>query len=242
MARVFPIGGFKVLTFEWRRAFTRQRRCTLTKCGTRPSGLSAKFGGLGALQMLRTLRVKERSAARRYRGGMRRGVVAAVLLLAVACASAPAANVQIQTSPKAIVHTFGGGCLGTVLTDAEAPVWSQGGWSQAKGTSWPVPWALGTGGDAVAFLFTTRLVAGPSPRSDGSSNNKVGWVAKGAFNFIVQRWQPGQSQPVVEVPGAPSIVDVPTPGCWTFRLVWGPPAAGHTSIINLEALPAGSLP
>jgi hypothetical protein len=26
----------------------------LTKCGTRPSGLSAKFGVFGALQMLRT--------------------------------------------------------------------------------------------------------------------------------------------------------------------------------------------
>jgi hypothetical protein len=173
---------------------------------------------------------------------MRHGLVVAVILMAVACSSSPpAANVQIQASPKAIVHTFAGGCLGTVLTDALPPVWSQEGWSHAKGTPWPVPWAMGTGGDAVAFLFTTQLVAGPSPRSDGSSN-KVGWVAKDAFNFIVQRWQPGQSQPVVAVPGGPSIVDVPTPGCWTFRLVWGPPAAGHTSIINLEALPAGSLP
>jgi hypothetical protein len=35
----------------------------------------------------------------------------------------------------------------------------------------------------------------------------------------------GQSQPVLTIAGGPSIVDVPTAGCWTFRLSWRAPTA-----------------
>jgi hypothetical protein len=110
------------------------------------------------------------------------------------------------------------------------------------GAPWPVPWALGTSADALAYVFAIQLVAGVSPRKDGS-NNKIAWVAKGnpSPNFVVEGRPLGQSQPVVTVAGGPSIVDVPTPGCWTFRLSWSL-AGRHTSTINLEVLPAGQLP
>ena len=55
------------------------------------------------------------------------------------------------------------------------PVWAQDGW--AKLTPWPVPWALGTNNDTVAYLFATQLVAGVSTRVDGSQN-KILWEAK----------------------------------------------------------------
>jgi hypothetical protein len=42
------------------------------------------------------------------------------------------------------------------------------------------------------------------------------------------------------VNGGPSIVDVPSPGCWTFRLSWGSSRAKST--INLAVLPAESTP
>jgi hypothetical protein len=162
------------------------------------------------------------------------------LLLSAGCSSSQAP--QAQAKPSAPVHTFVGGCAGTVLTDAEPPKWSQGGWSVAKGTAWPVPWALGSGGDAVAFVFSTELVAGGSPRIDGTSN-KVLWVAKdNPPNFVVEGILPGKSAPVISVAGGPSTVDVSTPGCWMFRLLWGTPDRPGSSIINLEALPAGSLP
>jgi hypothetical protein len=46
---------------------------------------------------------------------------------------------------------------------------------------------------------------------------------------------------VVTVPGGPSIVDVPTPGCWTFRLI--PTNNGsQVSTISLEVLPHGTRP
>jgi hypothetical protein len=169
--------------------------------------------------------------------------LALLLFLAGGCTTSPTTTAQVQTSQKAAVHSFNGGCAGTVLTDAEPPVWAQGGWSHAQGTPWPVPWAFGTQGDTVAYLFATQLVAGTSPRVDGSQN-KVLWEAKdrpSGGNVIVEGHPLGASQPIVTIPGGPSITDVPTAGCWTFQLSWTS-VGTHTSIINLEVLPAGTLP
>src|SRR5438093_5431409 len=123
---------------------------------------------------------RERVTTRGGRGVMRgdtlrrRAVLAALLLvLSGACMTS---RTQVQPSQTATIHSLAGGCAGTVLTDAEPPVWAQAGF--AKETPWPVPWAFGTQDTAVAFLFSTVLVAGSSPRLDGSYN-KVGWVAKG---------------------------------------------------------------
>lgn len=171
------------------------------------------------------------------------GAALAVLLLLLSggCTSSPKATSDVQSSPKASLHSLAGGCAGTVLTDAVPPVWAQRGWSHAEGTPWPVPWAFGTHGDAVAYLFATRLVAVSSPLVDGSSN-KVGWVVKdypSGGNVLVEARPSGQSQPVVTMTS--SLTDVPTPGCWTFRLSWS--AKGeHVSIINLEVLPTGTNP
>ncbi len=121
-----------------------------------------------------------------------------------------------------------------MLTDAEPPEWAQGGWSVAKGTPWPVPWAIGTYNDTLAYLFGNQLVAG--------ADSKVLWKVKDlGANLLVEGHPLGKSQPVVTITGGPSITNVPTPGCWTFRLSWGSNRE-HSSIINLEAVPAGTLP
>jgi len=169
--------------------------------------------------------------------------LAALFLILAACTTSPATSAKVQPSPEAAVHSFNGGCAVTVLTDAEPPLWAQGGWSHAQGTPWPVPWAFGTEQTSVAYLFATQLVAGTSPRVDGSQN-KVVWEAKDSpsgGNVVVEGHPLGESQPVVTIPGGPSITDVPTAGCWTFRLSWnsnGP----RNSTINLGVLPAGSRP
>jgi hypothetical protein len=168
---------------------------------------------------------------------------ALLVFLALACTQSGPASGQVQQSPKTTVHTFAGGCAGTVLTDAQPPQWAQGGWTRGNGP-WPVPWAFGTHGDAIAYLFAGRLVAGGSPRADGS-NNKVLWEVKDSpsgANVMVEGRPLGEYQPVVTIAGGPSITDVPTAGCWTFRLVWASSGYAHSSIINLEALPAGTLP
>ena len=84
-----------------------------------------------------------------------------------------------------------------------------------------------------------RLVAGPSPRVDGSTN-KVLWVLREASSFVVEGRPSGKSTPVVTVPGGPSIVDVPTAGCWTFRLL--PGDGSQASTISLDVLPHGATP
>jgi len=162
--------------------------------------------------------------------------LAVVVMLSAACTSSSA---QVRSSPGVPIHSFAGGCAGTVLTDALPPMWAQAGWNQPS-APWGVPWALGTGGDAVAYVFATQLVAGSSPRVDGT-NNKVLWVAKGGPpNFVVAAHPLGVDQPVVTIDGGPSIVDLPTAGCWTFHLTWGLSGQLGGSIINLEVLPTGS--
>jgi len=165
---------------------------------------------------------------------------ALLVLLSVGCTSSSTAQ-QVHNSPGVPVHSFAGGCAGTVLTDALPPTWAQGGWNQPQ-APWGVPWALGTGGDAVAYVFATQLVAGSSPRVDGT-NNKVLWVAKGGPpNFVVEAHPLGTGQPVFTIAGGPSIVDLPTAGCWTFHLTWGLSGQVGSSTINLEVLPTGSAP
>ena len=100
---------------------------------------------------------------------------------------------------------------------------------------------MGTPNNTLAFVWGSELVASASPRLNGSSN-KVLWVAKDAeWGFVVEGRPLGKSQPVVTIAGGPSIADVPLPGCWTFRLSWGSNGQ-HSSTINLEVLPAGTLP
>ena len=174
------------------------------------------------------------------------GLAALLILLAAGCTSSPAAKAQVHPSPSAPVHSFAGACAGTALTDAEPPVWSQAGWSHAKGTPWPVPWAFGTQDTTVAFLFSTVLVAGSGPRVDGSYN-KVGWVAKGDYpsgetNIAIEVRPLGESKPVLTNAGNASVADLPKPGCWTFRLSWNAHGQQQVSTINLDVLPAGTLP
>jgi hypothetical protein len=172
-------------------------------------------------------------------------IAAALLIILVGgCASSQAT--QVKASPTAPIRTFAGGCAGTVVTDAEPPVWAQTGFAKLK--PWPVPWAFGSQDTAVAFLFSTVLVAGSGPRVDGSYN-KVGWVSKGDYptgntDIAIEARPLGESQPVLISPGDAnaSVVDLPKSGCWTFRLSWTAHGQQQVSTINLEVLPAGARP
>jgi hypothetical protein len=170
-----------------------------------------------------------------------RGAVLVLLVLWLGGCTPSSSTTHAHSSPGVPVHSFAGACAGTVLTDALPPTWAQGGWSQPQ-APWGVPWALGTGGEAVAYVFAGQLVAGSSPRVDGS-NNKVLWVAQGGPpNFVVEAHPLGLDQPIVTIAGGPSIVDLPTAGCWTFHLTWGQGGQAGSSTVNLEVLPSGSLP
>ena len=172
--------------------------------------------------------------------------IAAVLLITLVggCTSSPAT--QANASPTVPIRTFVCGCAGTVLTDAEPPAWAQPGWSHTKGTPWPVPWGFGTQDTSVAFLFSTVLVVGSGPRVDGSYN-KVTWIGKGDYptgdtDIAVEVRPLGESQPVLTNANGADIIDLPTPGCWTFRLSWRAHGQQQVSTVNLDVLPAGTRP
>lgn len=196
---------------------------------------------MGAVRQLRPARPGQ--SARAWLAGATAVLIAAssIAIFESLRLSTSSSHPRPQTSGGLPAYALAGGCAGTVLTDGLPPTWAQGGWS-APAVPWPVPWTLGTGGEAVAYVFAIQLVAGSSPRVDGT-NNKVLWVAKGAPpNFSVDAHPLGLDHPVIKIAGGPSIVDLPTAGCWTFDLTWGP--SGHTasSAINLDVLPAGSVP
>ena len=126
------------------------------------------------------------------------------------------------------------------------PEWARAGFTSSSGRP-EYPWALGKPADAVAYLFAIQLVAGGN-RPD-HSNNKVLWVTQEPPGGLRIKSHPlGRSEPQVAIGGqvsngnqVPTIVDVPTPGCWVFDLSWGQPTK-HTSTIGLDVLPEETLP
>ena len=99
-------------------------------------------------------------------------------------------------------------------------------------------------------MFATELVA-KGERPDGSAN-KILWLTRAPISSsqLTLRAQPADAAtPVVNLKVArvegyqqfPSIVDLPTPGCWRINISWG---AGSTenSTFGLTVLPGGSLP
>jgi len=170
--------------------------------------------------------------------------LAVVLVLMTGCSAASATRLP---SPSAAVlpqqsQAAPGGCAGTRVTVGGVPA----SWAGFSGAG-VVPWAMGAPPDALAYLFATQLVA-EGLRPDGSSN-KVLWVTRGLSRDLTIVGRPlGRSQPVVTVGGQvvngnqlPSLVDVPTPGCWSFVVSWIR-GSRQTSTIDLDVLPAGTLP
>jgi hypothetical protein len=163
--------------------------------------------------------------------------IAVLSIILAACASSQPTS-QVKASATLTAHTLAGGCAGTVLTDAKPPAWAQGGFTQ-KVTPWAVPWALASDGNVVAFLFTGQLVAGAGPRADGSMINKLGWAIKNTGSSELIEARPlGMAEPLVTVH---RLVELPTAGCWTFRVLWGANNE-HVSAVSLDVLPAGTAP
>lgn len=123
------------------------------------------------------------------------------------------------------------------------PTWARAGFTPP---SVAMPYVLGARGDIVAVLWARHdpLVT-PAPPG---RNNKILWVPKvsspvGAPLEITARRLTGgtavgpvQRRAVAGGPG-PSIIDMPSAGCWQFTLHWG----GHTDTVDLPYA-AGSLP
>lgn len=178
-------------------------------------------------------------------------LAATVLAVALAgvfagCSTARQVPPTKQSVPNStIAPTAYGGCGATHVTDGTSPppAWALDGFD-----GWPgIRWAASAPSTSVAILFAVQLVA-KGARPDGSSN-KILWVTKSPTNqlSIVARPLHAASPTVTfTYPPAsgnqtPSLVDLPSPGCWSLQLHWGGAQTARASL-DLWVLPAGSAP
>lgn len=149
----------------------------------------------------------------------------ALTLLTAACTAEPDARPTAGPSPEPVA------CTPEVLQD-ELPVWARGGFT---GTT-RMPHTMGRSGQIVAVLFGYPL---KQPPAEGR-NNKILWVASPASghenadpDLIIQARLNATGEPVerrVSGGPGPSIVDLPSAGCWRLSLSWG----GRTDSLDLE--------
>lgn len=126
------------------------------------------------------------------------------------------------------------GCA-SAQVDTPLPAWARGGFHPSDR---PIPHVLGDRQRIVAVLWSwPRALFAPPLRS---RRNKILWVARstpqvgGDLRISAQRLAGTRpvgapiSRVVVGGPG-PSIIDVPSAGCWQFTLRW----SGETDTLDL---------
>jgi len=156
--------------------------------------------------------------------------MAAALGVATGCGSGGVRPRAQATSRRADGHT----CIPAALQRRAPP-----SWARSAGVS--TRYALTADAAAAAFFFAYPLRAG----HPNNPANKILWVMRwpreGKALSIVAKSadDPGRrvqiSQPADSGPGEiyPTIVDLPTPGCWTLTLNW----SSHTTRIAVVVRP-----
>ncbi|WP_405432411.1 hypothetical protein [Micromonospora sp. NBC_00617] len=145
-------------------------------------------------------------------------------------ASTPAAGGA--AAPPAATASAATGCASRVETGS-LPDWADAGFHGDT----RAPHVFGARGDIVAVLFAHPLALA---RPDGS-NNKILWVARSAMTspdpsapatLVITATLDGTDTTVTrEVAGGPgpSIIDMPSAGCWHLELRW----SGRTDTMDL---------
>jgi alpha-beta hydrolase superfamily lysophospholipase len=110
------------------------------------------------------------------------------------------------------------------------PRWARGGFSDPH-----IAHVLGRAGRIVAILFARPLYSPPTP----GRNNKILWVARASVDtpglrIVAQRMRGSRRtgapvQRFVRGGPGPSIINVPSAGCWRFTLRW----SGRTDSLDL---------
>jgi hypothetical protein len=163
-------------------------------------------------------------------------LAAAALAAGCSASSGPAAGNPRPSVPAGAARTTHGqqsqtvlaahSCGSTQLLKGATPAWI--GRATDANTPAFLPFAVSDQGNAAAFVFGYPLTAPSRP----DINNKILWVVRtpnGGQPLTITARHVSASGPVVRVqlpadsgPGQiyPSIIDVPTPGCWHFTLQW----------------------
>src|SRR5207253_1242651 len=111
------------------------------------------------------------------------------------------------------------------------PKWARGGFSDPR-----IPHVLGRSGRIVAALFAYPLLSPP----DARRRNKILWVARrtpDASPLRIHAQRMSGSSPVgtpvtrkVSGGPGPSIINLPSPGCWRLTLRW----SGRVDSLDLD--------
>jgi hypothetical protein len=175
---------------------------------------------------------------------MRHGVVlvplAVAALLAAACTGQstarprppPAARANApQASTAQAGAATSNGCAGQPPV-SPLPLWARSGFSPADQA---MPHVMGQAGNIVAILWASRDALHSPSLPD--RNNKILWVSRiplvAPDPLVIKATLAGSTRTVTaSVPGGPgpSIINLPTPGCWTLHLNW----SGHTDELKLR--------
>lgn len=172
--------------------------------------------------------VSQSTRRRRARGYL--AVAAACLVVVAAGVTVYAIRGSADQSGHITPATAGSACAGAVVTSA-LPAWARAGFSP---DAYVEPHVTGSKGGIVGILFVNPLRAHQSP----GTNNKILWVAEdpGSTPLVIRAHREGSGREVTRTvsggPG-PSIIDMPTPGCWELTLTW----SNHTETAALPYAP-----
>ena len=140
----------------------------------------------------------------------------AIVVAATACSTTPPPP---TSAPSAAAAAGGVPQLGCAADVAPAPLpgWARSGFSPPDQ---PVPFVLGERGTILGVLFGQPLSAPAAP----DRGNKILWVTSdphppGSLTITAALDGTVTTLAVPEGPG-PSLVDLPTPGCWRLTLAW----------------------
>ena len=119
------------------------------------------------------------------------------------------------------------------ITPRSLPAWARAGFHPP---TLPMPYVMGDRGDIVAILWADHDPLHAPPLAQ--VNNKILWVPKmipaGPFTPLrIRATLDGTSQIVTrDVDGGPgpSIINLPTAGCWSLNLSW----SGHHDHLTLR--------
>jgi hypothetical protein len=158
-------------------------------------------------------------------------VLLSLVAISLGCSGGTATPAAVSSAPPAPTS-----CTGTVTAQGGVPP----GWVDvAGGHNNPagVPFTMDQSQSVAGFVFGYPLRAG-HPENPA---NKILWVVRlprGGSDLTVTAHPLGATTPVVKVvqpadsgPGEiyPSVVDVPTAGCWVLNLAWG----SHRAVLAL---------
>ncbi len=161
------------------------------------------------------------------RGGMQMRAVALVLASALA-AGGCAAGADATGQERSRAESTGVSDCAADVVHGPLPPWARSGFDPP---GQDVTYALGESGDIVAVLFGYPLMAEPGP----DRANKILWVGRvlgeGLADLVINATSDTGATMADTVSGGPgpSIIDVPSAGCWTFDLQWG----GHRDAMTL---------